>query len=62
APVGRWVMGLAGVFVIIVGALVTVDFFVESETFSAFCSALIVPAILTVAAATVLANFRFFHR
>jgi tetratricopeptide (TPR) repeat protein len=62
APVGRWVMGLAGAFVIIVGALVTADVFIESEAFSAFSSALVVPAILTAAGSTILANFRFFHR
>ena len=62
APVGRWIMGASGVFVILTGALILAGMLASSLPLTKFGLELVPPALLAVFLVTLLANFRFFRR
>ena len=62
APVGRWIMGAAGAFVLLAGTMICAAIAIGHEGFGKFAMALLIPALITVALSTVLPNFRFFRR
>ena len=55
-------MGAAGAFVLLSGAMICASIAIGREGFGKFAMALLIPALITVAASTVLPNFRFFRR
>ena len=62
APVGRWIMGAAGFFVLATGVILSAGLAGGSDGVTAFGMRLMAPALVTIFLVTLLSNFRFFRR